>query len=93
MNDNESPLRSPRMGSQLSEILERLQKQQMKPALRSSDKEINVREIVVAVMGATGAGKSTLIRRLTSDDNVVVGAGLQSGKKHCGLISDQTGRH
>jgi 50S ribosomal subunit-associated GTPase HflX len=76
-----SPLRSPRIGSQLSKILQSLQKQQETPASRSSDRKIIVREVVVALMGATGAGKSTFIRRVTSDDTVVIGDGLQSGKR------------
>lgn len=32
----------------------------------------------IAVMGVTGAGKSTFIREVSGDDNVVVGNGLKS---------------
>ncbi|CZR64341.1 uncharacterized protein PAC_14239 [Phialocephala subalpina] len=35
-------------------------------------------EVVVAVMGVTGAGKSSFIRRLTANDEVIVGDGLRS---------------
>lgn len=36
-------------------------------------------EVVVAVMGVTGSGKSTFIRTMTGNLNVHVGHGLESG--------------
>lgn len=36
-------------------------------------------EVVVAVMGVTGSGKSTFIRTMTEKDHVHVGHGLESG--------------
>jgi GTPase SAR1 family protein len=36
-------------------------------------------EITVAVMGMTGAGKSSFIERLTLNKSIVVGNGLESG--------------
>lgn len=83
-----SPLRSPSMRSQLSQIIQALQKQQEKLPVRSSDKKISVREVAVALMGATGAGKSTFIKRVTSADSVVVGSGLQSGMMRQELLRE-----
>lgn len=37
-------------------------------------------EVVIAVMGITGAGKSTFIKLVTGRDDVVVGNRLSSGK-------------
>ena len=36
-------------------------------------------EITVAVMGMTGAGKSNFIKKLTSNESIIVGDGLESG--------------
>ena len=72
-------VRSSRVGSRLSEILQNLQRQQAASAQRSITEPSVFREIVVAVMGATGAGKSSFIKRVTSSEAVVVGDGLQSG--------------
>jgi ABC-type thiamine transport system ATPase subunit len=58
-----------------------MQKQQAASTERSERRPIVVRDIVVAVMGATGAGKSTFIRRVTGNDTVVVGDGLKSGER------------
>ncbi|KAJ9504307.1 hypothetical protein H2202_000363 [Exophiala xenobiotica] len=69
---------SPRIGSRLSEIIQNMQKQQVSSTERQDRRPIIVRDIVVAVMGATGAGKSTFIRRVTENDTVVVGDGLKS---------------
>lgn len=44
----------------------------------SRKKEWSVNDAFVAVMGVTGAGKSTFISQLTGDSNVVIGHGLQS---------------
>ena len=74
------PVRNPRIGSRLSKILQDLQSQQAASAQRSVAQPISVQEIVVVVMGATGAGKSTFIKRATSDEAVVVGDGLHSGR-------------
>lgn len=76
------------MGSQLSQIIQALQKQQEKLPVRSSDKKISVREVAVALMGATGAGKSTFIKRVTSADSVIVGSGLQSGMMRQELLRE-----
>jgi ABC-type proline/glycine betaine transport system ATPase subunit len=37
-------------------------------------------DIVIAVMGMTGAGKSSFIRRITRDQSIRVGDTLHSGK-------------
>jgi ABC-type sugar transport system ATPase subunit len=37
-------------------------------------------EVVIAVMGMTGAGKSSFIRRITGDQSIKVGDTLHSGK-------------
>ena len=39
-------------------------------------------EEIIAVMGATGAGKSSFIKMVTEDEGVVVGHGLTSGEHH-----------
>jgi Fe-S cluster assembly ATPase SufC len=36
-------------------------------------------EMIIAVMGVTGSGKSSFIRALTGKDDVKVGHGLESG--------------
>jgi ABC-type proline/glycine betaine transport system ATPase subunit len=36
-------------------------------------------EVVVAVMGVTGSGKSTFIRNVTENKAISVGHGLESG--------------
>ena len=36
-------------------------------------------EVIIAVMGVTGAGKSSFIRTVTADSSVIVGDGLSSG--------------
>jgi len=35
--------------------------------------------IVIAVMGMTGVGKSSFIKTVTGDENIVIGEGLESG--------------
>lgn len=77
--------RASQLGSRLSTILQELQKRQVtekppSPVLQKPRRRSIVPEIVVAVMGVTGAGKSSFIRRLTGNDEVVVGNGLQSGR-------------
>jgi GTPase SAR1 family protein len=42
--------------------------------------EMNTSPIVIAVMGLTGAGKSSFIRRITGDQSIRVGDRLHSGK-------------
>lgn len=37
-----------------------------------------IEEVVVAVMGMTGAGKSSLIKTVTGRDDIVIGHGLKS---------------
>jgi ABC-type hemin transport system ATPase subunit len=39
-------------------------------------------DIIIAVMGMTGAGKSTFIRRITGDQSIKVGHKLSSGKSN-----------
>jgi predicted GTPase len=82
--EEDSPIaRSPQMSSRLSPIIEQWQKRQAtettplvpKEALR---KRSRAQDVVVAVMGVTGAGKSSFIRRITEVNRVEVGAGLQS---------------
>ena len=36
-------------------------------------------EVIIAVMGVTGAGKSSFIRTVTGDSSVIVGDSLSSG--------------
>ena len=36
--------------------------------------------VILAVMGVTGAGKSTFIKNVTGRDDVIVGDDLESGK-------------
>jgi predicted GTPase len=82
--EEDSPIaRSPQMGSRLSSIIEQWQKRQATETTPPVPKEAPrkrslVQDVVVAVMGVTGAGKSSFIRRVTEDDRVEVGAGLQS---------------
>ena len=73
-------LNKTRVSSRLSKIIEDMQRQHEASTQRSIRKPIVVREVVVALMGATGAGKSTFIKNVTSDEAVVIGEGLQSGK-------------
>ena len=40
-------------------------------------------DVVVAVMGVTGTGKSTFIRLVTGNDKIKVGERLQSGEFLC----------
>jgi hypothetical protein len=40
----------------------------------------DLKQTVVAVLGLTGAGKSTFIRNVTRSEDVVIGQGLSSGK-------------
>lgn len=37
-------------------------------------------DIVIAVMGQTGAGKSRFIKSITGREDIVVGEGLESGR-------------
>jgi hypothetical protein len=37
-------------------------------------------DVIVAVMGVTGTGKSSFIRLVTGDDSIKIGEGLQSGR-------------
>jgi predicted GTPase len=82
--EEDSPIaRSPQMGSRLSPIIEQRQKRQATETTPPVPKEAPrkrslVQEVVVAVMGVTGAGKSSFIRRVTEGDRVEVGAGLKS---------------
>lgn len=82
--EKDSPIaHSPQMGSRLSSIIEQWQKRQATETAPPLPKEAPrkrslVRDVVIAVMGVTGAGKSSFIRRVTADDRVEVGAGLQS---------------
>lgn len=38
------------------------------------------KDVIVAVMGVTGTGKSSFIRLVTGDDSIKIGDGLQSGR-------------
>ena len=35
---------------------------------------------IIALMGATGAGKSSMIKLITGDESVTIAHGLESGK-------------
>jgi predicted GTPase len=82
--EEDSPIaRSAQMSSRISPIIEQWQKRQATKTTSPVPKEAPrkrslVQDVVVAVMGVTGAGKSSFIRRITEDDRVEVGAGLQS---------------
>jgi septin family protein len=78
-------VRGSHVGSRVSMILQEMQKRQadeMATALerRKSEGTKFARKVVVAVMGVTGAGKSSFIRRVTGNDDVQVGHSLQSSK-------------
>ena len=49
-----------------------------KPSSTNAGTPRGKEKILVAVMGVTGAGKSTLIRTATGRDDVIVGDGLKS---------------
>lgn len=79
--DSSSP--KEQLNGRIAAILENLQKNQQKANVsKSSSRPILTQKITVAVMGATGAGKSRFIKRVTEDDAVVVGEGLQSETQH-----------
>jgi putative ribosome biogenesis GTPase RsgA len=40
----------------------------------------NSRSMVIAIMGGTGAGKSTFVRRLTGQNDIKIGHSLRSSK-------------
>jgi GTPase SAR1 family protein len=50
-----------------------------KPGRNQRSRAGEMAEITVAVMGMTGAGKSSFIERLTLNESIVVGNGLESG--------------
>lgn len=55
------------------------------PPQRASNKaamSINNNDVVVAVMGVTGCGKSSFIKKVTGRSDVKVGDSLTSGKLH-----------
>ena len=39
-------------------------------------------DVVVGVVGVTGSGKSSFIKRVTQCADIVVGDGIESGKNH-----------
>lgn len=59
-------------------------KMQSKGDTEASPAEADNREIIIAVMGQTGAGKSRFIQEVTGYENVITGNSLTSGKYlHC----------
>jgi hypothetical protein len=83
-SEDGEPRSGSQIGSRLSVILQEFQKRQVadttpQPKQRPKKRSIT-REVVVAVMGVTGAGKSSFIRKVTGNDEVRVGEGLQSGE-------------
>lgn len=40
------------------------------------------KEVVIAVMGATGVGKSSFVRLVTGNTDIPIGHSLKSGKLH-----------
>ena len=52
----------------------------LKPVVDANTPGDQNRKCVIVVMGMTGTGKSTFIKQLTNDDNLVIGEGLQSRK-------------
>ena len=84
-SDRLAPRRGSQIGSRLSTILQELQKRQVAetsppPERQKPKRRRGIPEVVVAVMGVTGAGKSSFIRRVTGNDNVLIGSGLQSSE-------------
>jgi len=53
---------------------------QNKHYLEMANFEIRQEDVVIAVMGPTGAGKSSFVRAATGDNSVDVGHTLQSGR-------------
>jgi predicted GTPase len=49
--------------------------------LRTLSIAMSLKVVRIAVMGVTGAGKSSLIRTITGNKDVVVGHTLESGKE------------
>lgn len=78
-----SPVKDSILGSRLSSILTELQSRQLQqdaPKPHSAEiikKEISA-EVAVLLMGVTGSGKSSFIRRVTQNEDVRVGNSLQS---------------
>jgi predicted GTPase len=75
--------RGTQLGSRLSAILQELQKRQTTeaPAVLEAHKSKRlsfVPEVTVAIMGVTGAGKSSFIRKVTANEEVQVGDSLRS---------------
>ena len=79
-----SPVGGSQLGSRLSTILQELQKRNIvteapaSPRLQKPRRRSLYSEAVVAVMGVTGAGKSSFIRRVTANEEVHVGDSLRS---------------
>jgi predicted GTPase len=90
-----SPPVSPRRGSHLASIIMELQKKQIVESALSPIKAEPTRistgaEVVVAVMGVTGVGKSSFIKRVTGDGRVEVGGGLKSGTLKIAFIFNKS---
>ena len=49
-------------------------------AYNSGSPEDRERMRLIGVMGLTGSGKSTFIKRLTDDDSIIIGHNIYSGK-------------
>ena len=80
---SEADLRQFEWGLVLNKILQPYGGHESDPTLQSflQGQWIQTPDIVIAVMGVTGAGKSSFIRRMTGDQSIKVGETLQSGKR------------
>lgn len=82
-----SPTKVTRRCPNLASILLELQKKETTNSMISQSKTKPGRistgaEVVIAVMGVTGAGKGSFISRTTGDTSVQIGSGLRSGTNH-----------
>ncbi|KAF2670964.1 P-loop containing nucleoside triphosphate hydrolase protein [Microthyrium microscopicum] len=79
-----APSRVSAVAPKLSSIVSELRKRQAavetgpSPATIEVDKLRKAAQVVVALMGVTGSGKSSFIRRVTCNDDIRIGGGLQS---------------
>jgi predicted GTPase len=74
-------------------MVSRLQKRRVTPKPAkwgTSSGPTSSESVAIAVMGVTGAGKSTLIKTITQRQDIGIGSGLHSRKSGLLLITDLT---